>query len=130
MSDITRSATIMKSRDGATGAAIHFCLHSSTHLEADDFGDPVATVLVRPSDHPPQRPCRASGRNQERAMAALTEWARTNEGDCIPSLTVEDLLRGQGLKDRRRRREQVEFLIRSGVIVPATGGFNLNRSAL
>lgn len=97
----------------------------------DSYGLPV-TTLVLDTDDAPVRPAarRQLGRNQERAIAALAEWSRDHSAAAISTPDLEALLSTQGVKDRKRRAEVREFLVRAGLLLPSVGGFRVIRESL
>ena len=127
-----RTARVTKARDFATCESISFELEAVTLEDFDAFGDPVTTVLLRPTDQMSASctKAKAAGKNQERALAALAEWGRTNEGRHITTDSLKDLLASQGIKDRRRRIDCIEFLTREGVLTASVGGHQINVEAL
>lgn len=124
----TRTATVTKSRDGETGERFAFDLEP-VPLGINADGDPVSSLIVRPVNNAPAKPM-GVGKNQTTAMVALKEWTRTKDNTHITSAELVELLKGQGIRDRRRRAETVAFLTQAGILAPAIGGHTINREAL
>lgn len=98
----------------------------------DSEGVPETTLVLVPNDAAPLPTLRpkAVGKNQERALNAIREWARSNpDSDHIKSLDLAEILKAQGI-GRARRAEVVPFLVNLGVLTPALSGHTLNRGAL
>jgi hypothetical protein len=71
------------------------------------------------------------GKNQERGLSAMREWTRANaNGHHMPSTDLQALLKTQGIKDRNRRSEVIDFLVNVGVLTPALGGHAVHPEAL
>jgi hypothetical protein len=75
----TRTATLIKSRDSATGLQFCYSLEPVTLPEPDSFGDPRTTIIVKPmapSAAPRKRP---GGKAQEQLLTELERRFRTGE---------------------------------------------------
>jgi hypothetical protein len=126
----TRTATVVKSRDAPAGGEIHFTLEPVTQPEPDQFGDPVTTVIVRAADTPPTRSIKAQGGNQQKALTALREWARTHEAASLIAIDeLGALFKAHGLS-RQRRPEVLDYLSRVGVLAPSIGGYRVSFEVL
>jgi AAA domain-containing protein/bifunctional DNA primase/polymerase-like protein/primase-like protein len=91
----------------------------------DAFGQPVTSLALDSADMPVNeaKAKTGMGRNQERGLAALREWVRSNQASThVASNDLHDLLKTQGLKDRNRRSEVINFLVNIRVLTPAVGG--------
>ena len=99
----------------------------------DSRGKPVCSLVLDSVDAPamdlPKRIGR--GRNQERAISALAEWARVNrDAGHISSIDMKAVLEGQSIRHRGRRGDAIAYLMSVGAITNAVGGFTVNREAL
>lgn len=103
-----------------------------TEVDAEDEnGHPITSLAMRRGDYVPGsagRP-KVTGRNQERALTAIREWARTHPADHVTSLELRELLAEHGI-GRQRKPEVLKFLVAAGVLVPAVGGHTIQREAL
>jgi hypothetical protein len=64
-------------------------------------------------------------------VAALTEWLRGKpDAGHISTLELYRILGGQGIRDRRRRREAIDWLIDQRILTAAVGGYSVHREAL
>jgi hypothetical protein len=126
-----RTATLTKSRDTATGLQIHYELEVITMPEVDHWGEPVTTVVVKPAEQAAMsKTIKANGANQQRALTAIREWARTHaEQTTITSMDIKDLLTAHNI-GRTRRPEVLDFLSRSKVLTPSVAGYTVNREFL
>ena len=73
-----RTATLVKSRDHATGLQLRFELEPVTLSERDSFGEPLTTIIVRPSTQPAPKP-RPTGQRQRELLGELERRYRTGE---------------------------------------------------
>ena len=97
----------------------------------DSEGAPETTLVLVPTElsAAASKP-RAAGKNQEHALTALREWARSNPDlNHISSTDLTGLLNTQKI-GRRRRAEVMPFLVNYGALTPALAGHTLNRGAL
>lgn len=95
----------------------------------DQYGDMVTSLALHDTDAPAPQ-VKGAGKNQNIAMVALTEWARITDKNHITTAELVEVLRAQGIKDRRRRTEVVAFLTQAGVLGASVGGHIVNREAL
>jgi AAA domain-containing protein len=73
-----RTATLVKSRDSATGLQFCYTLEKVTLPERDSFDDPRTTVIVRSTEVRQSRP-RPKGKRQQALLAELERRHRTGE---------------------------------------------------
>jgi putative DNA primase/helicase len=110
----TRTATLIKSRDAATGMQFCFTLEQVTLPEPDSFGDPRTTIIVkqvRASDMPRKRP---GGKAQEQLLNELERRYRTGETSWDRA-TVRKAGRGIGMH-RNSPEAALQGLIKSGFV--------------
>lgn len=125
-----RTIRTAKARDFATGEAICFELETIQLTDPDVFGDPVTTVLVRPTDQLPDQAVKAAGKNQAASIVALKEWSRLHPGDTVlASPEIGALLKAQGVT-AKRKPEALNWLVNAGILNLAVGGYTLNRDSL
>lgn len=98
----------------------------------DRYGDPVTSLVLDATDAPPVQTSRPKLRpNQEKAVAALREWGRANpDAKHITTVSLNDLLKRQGLTDRRRRPEVIDWLYVQRILTPAVAGYTFDPKAL
>ena len=97
-----------------------------------DFeGGPETSLVLVPTElSAAASKSRFVGKNQERGLAAINEWARANPNSThISSSDLTAVLNTQTI-GRRRRAEVMPFLVNYGVLTPAVAGHTLNRGAL
>jgi hypothetical protein len=110
----TRTATLIKARDSATGMQFCFTLEQVTLPESDSFGDPRTTIIVkqvRASDMPRKRP---SGKAQEQLLNELERRYRTGESSWDRA-TVRKAGREIGMH-RNSPEAALQGLIKSGFV--------------
>lgn len=73
-----RTATLVKSRDHATGLQLRFELEPVALPERDSFGEPLTTIVVRPSNQAAPRP-RPGGQRQRELLMELERRYREGE---------------------------------------------------
>jgi putative DNA primase/helicase len=73
-----RTATLIKARDAATGLQLRYELEQVILDEKDSFGDPVSTIVVKPTTQEPAKP-RPSGKRQSALLNELERRHRTGE---------------------------------------------------
>jgi hypothetical protein len=73
-----RTATLVKCRDHATGVQLRFELEPVVLRERDSFGDPLTTIVVRPTTQRAAPP-RPSGKRQQELLGELERRYRTGE---------------------------------------------------
>jgi hypothetical protein len=96
----------------------------------DEDGQPITSLALVGSDAPTQVKPKAAGKNQEKALAALREWAGQNSAaDIVTSEDLTGLLTRQGLT-RMRRREVTQYLVDVRVLTPSIAGHKLHREML
>jgi hypothetical protein len=98
----------------------------------DRYGEPVTSLALIPTDCPAQKEKKTSpGRNQEKGLAAMREWVRTNKDAFhISSDDLKALLKTQGIKVGNRRAEVIAFLTAIRVLNPAAFGHTVHPEAL
>jgi hypothetical protein len=99
----------------------------------DAEGEPVTSLALDPADARdfPPKPKSGLGKNQERGLSAMREWTRANPGvNHMASTDLQALLKTQGVKDRNRRSEVIDFLVNLRVLTPAVGGHTVHPEAL
>ena len=109
-----RTATLVKSRDSATGRQFAYRLEPVELPERDAFGDPRTTIVVVPAEVAHVRP-RPSGKQQQSLLAELERRHRTGE-----TAWDEATIRGAG-KDlgmvRSARFDALRGLQRAGYLI-------------
>lgn len=73
-----RTATLVKSRDSATGLQFCYTLEQVALLERDTFGDPRTTVIVKQAEVRQSRP-RPRGKQQQMLLSELERRYRSGE---------------------------------------------------
>ncbi len=98
----------------------------------DKYGDPVTSLVLDSTEPSLIQASRATLRpNQEKAVAALKEWCRANpNASHITTIALQAVLKSQGLSDRRRRPEVIDWLYGQRILTPAIGGFTVDAKAL
>ena len=94
----------------------------------DRYGEPVTSLALVDADAPVK--AKAGGRNQEKALTALREWARANpEATNITSIDLKGLFKAQRL-DYKRRPEVMDHMVNVRILTPSIGGFTFDRAML
>jgi KaiC/GvpD/RAD55 family RecA-like ATPase len=96
-----RTATLIKSRDSATGRQFHYMLEPVTLPEPDCFGDPRTTIIVKPVSVGKSRP-RPTGARQQALLAELERRYRTGETGWTEAV-VREAGRTIGIKPQSAR---------------------------
>lgn len=98
----------------------------------DQYGDAVTSLVLDASNAPiAKAKDKKAGPNQTKALAAVTEWCRANVGARhIATAELHEIFKGQGLKDRNRRGECIDWLVGRRVITPAVAGYTVDPEAL
>ncbi|HET9215359.1 MAG TPA: AAA family ATPase [Terriglobia bacterium] len=123
-----RMAIVKKSRDGAAGNLIHFRLDTVVQAEVDEFGDQITTVVVQTVDALPAR-LGLRGKNQKKALKALTEWSMQCPQDVISSEELTNLMKSAGTS-KNWRKEVLESFIDARVLAAAGDGYRVHRDSL
>jgi hypothetical protein len=125
----TRTASVTKQRDLPGDGRFAFELLPVVIGQGEE-GESVTSCTVRYADAPAQPKGKAAGINQQRAVAAVKEWVRTNpEASFITSADAKELLKAQSL-DYRRRHEVLKFLVDVRVLTPSVGGYTVDGGML
>ncbi len=109
-----RTATLVKARDHATGLQIRFELEPVTLTECDSFGEPLTTIVVRPSNQASPRP-QPSGQRQRELLTELERRYRSGERTWDEA-TVTKAGRDLGMH-RNSPRDALRALIKAGYLV-------------
>jgi|SRR5579883_750697 len=118
-----RTATLVKSRDSATGAQWHYRLDPVALMERDSFGDPRSTIVVVPELKSVARP-RPSGARQQTLLTELERRYRAGETGGWDEATVRQAGAGLGMQ-RSSCFDAVKGLIKSGYLVGASSRLTL-----
>jgi AAA domain len=125
---------VVKMRDGPSGQAMGFKLvhHVLGHRKPNRKGQrhPVTACGIEWTSAPPTAARSSGGRNQQLAVAALTEWARSCQDPAITVPDLTDLLKRQGILHRQRQHEMRTHLVNVGLLVASVGGYTVRREAL
>jgi hypothetical protein len=128
----TRTATVTKQRDLVCGQSFAFNL-SPVDIGRDHEGQRITACVISHVDLPSAKERTKKspkGRNQQLLLAAIREFARSQNSPIISTLDLRDIARAQGLNDRRRFSEAREVLERDGWIAPCVGGYRLQGDEL
>jgi hypothetical protein len=94
----------------------------------DLYGESVTSLALVSADAP--APVKRTGKNQERALIALNEWARVNPGaGFITSIAITEIFKAQNIYPKRRK-EVLEYLTNIRVLNPSIGGFTIDQAML
>jgi len=124
-----RTVSVTKQRDLAPLEPFAFNLVPVT-LGTNTYAEVVSAVVVEHSAMPTAHRLKASGKNQSRALSAVTEWARTTDELFITNVVLTDLLKRQSITHRQRRAEAANFLVNGGILTKSNGGYTVDRSVL
>jgi hypothetical protein len=124
-----RTVAVTKQRDLAPLEPFAFNLVPVT-LGINTYGEAVSAVVVEHSEMPTAHRLKASGKNQSRALSAITEWARATDDPIITNVALTDLLKRQSITNRQRRAEVANFLVNGGILTKSIGGYTVDRSVL
>lgn len=117
-----RTATLVKARDHATGLQLRFELEPVTLPERDSFGDPLTTVIVKPSCAPAPRP-RPGGRQQQTLLGELERRYRTGERQWDEA-TIRKAGRDLGMP-RNSPSDALKGLIKAGYLHGSSAALTL-----
>jgi RecA-family ATPase len=109
----TRTATLVKSRDSATGLQFCYTLEQVTLPEPDSFGDPRTTIVVKAVHFSKSRP-RPTGARQQAMLAELERQHRTGVTGWSEA-EVREAGRAIGIKDQSVR-DALKGLLRAGYL--------------
>ena len=94
----------------------------------DAYGDRVTSLVVFDTEAP--APAARVGKNQQKALIALTEWARNNPAaEHISSISITEIFKAQSI-DSKRRKEVITYLTTIRILTPSIGGFTFDRAML
>ncbi len=120
-----RIATLVKARDHATGLQIRFEVEPVALAERDSFGEPLTTILVRPSNQAAPRP-QPSGRRQRELLAELERRYRTGERQWDEA-TIAKAGRDLGMH-RNSPRDALRGLVKAGYLIGSSMSLSLKHS--
>jgi len=109
-----RTATLVKSRDSATGRQFAYKLEPVELPETDAFGDPRTTIVVAPAELAIVRP-RPGGARQQSLLAELERRHRTGE-TAWDEATIRKAGRSLGMP-RNSPSDAIKGLIRAGYLI-------------
>ncbi len=109
-----RTATLVKSRDSATGRQFAYKLEPVELPERDAFGDPRTTIVVVPAEVAHVRP-RPSGKQQQSLLAELERRHRTGE-TAWDEATIRSAGKDLGMT-RSARFDALRGLQRAGYLI-------------
>lgn len=124
-----RTVVVTKQRDLAPLEPFAFNL-VPVALGTNTYGEAVSAVVVEHSEIPTAHRLKASGKNQSRALSAITEWARATDDPIITNVALTDLLKRQSITNRQRRAEVANFLVNGGILTKSIGGYTVDRGVL
>jgi hypothetical protein len=95
---------------------------------SDIYGEAVTSLALTSTDAP--APAKRTGRNQERALIALNEWARVNpDAVHITSIAITEIFKAQKIYPKRRK-EVLDYLTNIRILTPSIGGFTVDQAML
>jgi len=128
--DMAVTVTRDRFKDTASLPPMAYAVRLIDLERVDSYGDRVTSLALESVDAPAAKP-KFGGINQQRAIAALKEWARANhEATDISSIDITGLFRAQGLSDRRRRREVLDYMVNVRILTPSIGGYTFDQAML
>jgi hypothetical protein len=126
---MTVTVTRERFKDGASLPPLAYEAKVIDLGRRDAYGDAVTSLALYSSDMPPQR-MKGAGKNQERAVVALKEWARVNPNAVhITSVAIKEIFKSQGLA-YNRRPEVLTYLVNIRVLTPSIGGYTIDKGML
>jgi AAA domain-containing protein len=117
-----RTATLVKARDHATGVQLRFELEPVVLQERDSFGDPLTTIVVRPTTQRAAPP-RPSGRRQQELLSELERRYRTGEHSWDEA-TVRKCGRDLGMP-RNSPADALKALVHAGYVTGSPASLTL-----
>ena len=108
-----RTATLIKSRDSATGLQFCYTLEQVTLPERDSFGDARTTIIVQSAEVRQSRP-RPTGKRQQMLLAELERRHRSGETGWAEA-TIREAGRTLGIK-AQSVRDAVKGLMTAGYL--------------
>jgi hypothetical protein len=118
-----RTATLIKSRDSATGLQFCYTLEPVELADPDSFGDPRTTIIVKPVQTQQRKP-RPSGQRQQSLLAELERRHRTGE-TFWDEATIRKAARDLGMKPASSVTGAYTGLLKAGYLVGSPGRLNL-----
>jgi hypothetical protein len=109
-----RTATLIKSRDSATGLQFCYTLDQVTLPERDSFGDPRTTIIVKQAEVRQSRP-RPAGKRQQALLAELERRFRAGE-TAWDEATITKSGRELGMP-RNSPADALRGLIKAGFVI-------------
>jgi AAA domain len=130
-SPIAMTVTVSRDRfkDIESIAPLAYTAESIDLGRNDSYGDRVNSLILRETDAPP-RATKAVGVNQQRAMAALIEWANAYPNQEILASNDAGALLSRHRIGRQRKPEVMAWLVSTGVLMQCVGGHRVIREAL
>jgi hypothetical protein len=126
-----RTAKVTKQRDLPIGAIFAFALKPLTIGTNPVTGKEVKSCVVEHMEAPPQSARRVpSTKNQGALLAGLKEFVREKPEAIITPAEVQQIAKGQGLKQRARLAEARQGLLKHGWIIETVGGIRLAEETL
>jgi RecA-family ATPase len=117
-----RTATLIKSRDSATGLQFCYTLEQVTLPERDSFGDPRTTIIVKQAEVRQSRP-RPAGQRQKSLLAELERRYRTGETSWDEA-TITKAGRELGMP-RNSPADALRGLIKAGFVIGSAAQLSL-----
>ena len=117
-----RTATLVKSRDHAAGLQLRFELEPITLPERDSFGEPLTTIVVRPTNQLAPRPMPA-GKRQRELLTELERRYRTGERQWDEA-TIAKAGRDLGMH-RNSPRDALHGLVKAGYLIGSSMSLSL-----
>jgi hypothetical protein len=91
----------------------------------DGYGEPVTSLALVAANAPAPN-AKGRGRNQEKVVIALKEWARNNpDATHITSIDMDGICQAQRV-DRRRKREVLDSFVNARILSPSVGGYSFH----
>jgi hypothetical protein len=127
--DMTVTVSRERFKDGAALPPLAYEARVVDLGRRDTYGEPVTSLALLSTDVPGVK-IKASGKNQERAVVALKEWARSNpEAENISSTDIKAIFKAQGLA-YNRRPEVLTYLVNIRALTPSIGGYTIDKAML
>jgi hypothetical protein len=92
----------------------------------DAYGEPVTSLALVATDAPSTSNAKGRGKNQDKVVVALKEWARAHPGaEHLSSIDVREICKAQRI-DRKREREVLNAFVNARILTPSVGGYTLH----